>query len=48
MTGGKPPGVSNTVEMIKNSFSECKGDNGAKSASGNISSQALSACLAEN
>ncbi len=47
-TGGKPPGLSNIVEMIKNSFSEFKGDNGAKSASGYISCQALSACLVES
>ncbi len=40
MTGGKPPKVSNIVEMIKKSFSEFKGDNGVKSASGNVSSQA--------
>jgi hypothetical protein len=33
------------VEMIKNSFSEFKGNNGAN---GNVSSQALSACLAES
>jgi hypothetical protein len=45
---GKPPGVSNIVEIIKNSFSEFKGDNGAKSAGGNISIQALSASLAES
>jgi hypothetical protein len=45
MTGGKPPMVSNIVEMIKNSFSEFEGDNGAESVSGNVSSQALSACL---
>jgi hypothetical protein len=31
--------------MIKNSFSEFEGNNGAKSADGNVSSQALSACL---
>jgi hypothetical protein len=35
LAGGKPPEVSNIVEMIKNSFSEFKGDNGAISASGN-------------
>jgi hypothetical protein len=46
--GGKPPGVSNIVEVIKNSFFEFKGDNGAKSAGGNVSSQALRACLAKS
>jgi hypothetical protein len=46
--GGKPLGVSNIVEMIKNSLSEFKGDDGTKSAGGNVSSQALSACLAES
>jgi hypothetical protein len=46
--GGKPPGMSNIVEMIKNVFYEFVGDNGAKIACGNISSQALSACLAES
>jgi hypothetical protein len=40
--------VSNIVEMIKNSFSEFEGDNGVESASGNVTSQALSACLAES
>jgi hypothetical protein len=34
--------------MIKNFFSEFEGDNWAKIAGGNISSQALSACLAES
>jgi hypothetical protein len=46
-TGGEPPGVSKIVEMIKNDFSEFKGNNSAKIACGNISGQALSACLAE-
>jgi hypothetical protein len=46
--GGEPPGVSNIVEMIKYSFSEFEGDDGAKSARGNISSLALGTCLAEN
>jgi hypothetical protein len=40
--------VSNIVKLNKNGFSEFEGNNGAKSASGNISSQALSACLAES
>ncbi len=48
LTGGKPPGVSNIVEMIKNGFSEFEGDKGAKIACGNISNPALSACLAES
>ncbi len=48
MTGGEPPGVSNIVKMIKNAFSEFEGDNWAKIACGNISSQALSTCLAES
>ncbi len=42
------PGVSNVVKMIKNVFSEFEGNNWAKSACGNVSSQALSACLAES
>ncbi len=32
MTGGKPPGVSNIVEMLKDSFSDFEGDNGVKIA----------------
>jgi hypothetical protein len=48
MTGGEPPGVSDIVKMIKNVFSEFEGNNWAKIACGNISSQALSACLAES
>ncbi len=47
-TGGKPPGVSDIVKMGKNILSEFEGDNWAKSASGNVTSQALSACLAES
>jgi hypothetical protein len=47
-TGGEPPGVSDIVKMIKNVFSEFEGNNWAKIACGNISSQALSACLAES
>jgi hypothetical protein len=46
--GGEPPGVSNIVKMIKNVFSEFEGNNWVKIACGNISSQALSACLAES
>jgi hypothetical protein len=34
--------------MVKNAFSEFEGNNWAKIASGNVSSQALSACLAES
>jgi hypothetical protein len=34
--------------MIKNWFAEFEGDNWAEGAVGNISSQALSACLAES
>jgi hypothetical protein len=34
--------------MVKNGFSEFKEDSGVKIACGNISSQALSACLAES
>jgi hypothetical protein len=34
--------------MIKNGFSEFDGDHGAKTPIGNISTQALSACLAES
>jgi hypothetical protein len=48
MTGGEPPGVSNIVKMIKNVLSELEGDNWVKIACGNISSQALNACLAES
>jgi hypothetical protein len=52
MTGGEPLRLSNIVEMIKNGFSEFEGNNegnnGAESASGNVTSQALSACLAES
>jgi hypothetical protein len=44
--GGEPPGLSDIVKKIKIGFSEFTGDNGAKIACGNISSQALSACLA--
>jgi hypothetical protein len=40
--------MSNIVEIIKNVFSEFEGDNEAKIACGNISSQALSACLVES
>jgi hypothetical protein len=40
--------VSDIVKMIKNVFSEFEGDNWAKIACGNISSWALSACLAES
>ncbi len=46
-TGGEPPGVSNIVKMGKNIFAKFKEDNGAKIASGNVTSQALGACLAE-
>jgi hypothetical protein len=35
-------------ENDQNSFSEFEGDNGVESASGNVRSQALSACLAES
>ncbi len=45
--GGKPPRVSNIVKMIKNIFSEIEGNNWAKIACGNVSSQALRACLEE-
>ncbi len=48
MTEGKPPGVSDIVKMIKYVFSEFEGNNWAKIACGNISSQALSACQAES
>jgi hypothetical protein len=47
-TGGEPPRVSDIVKMVKNVFSEFEGNNWAKIACGNISSQALSACLAES
>jgi hypothetical protein len=47
-TGGEPPEVSNIVKMIKNDFPEFKGNNWVKIACGNISSQALIACLAES
>jgi hypothetical protein len=40
--------VSDIVKMIKNVFSEFEGDDWAKIACGNISSQALNACLAES
>jgi hypothetical protein len=46
--GGEPPGVSNILKMIKNVFSEFEGNNWVKIACGNISSLALSACLAES
>ncbi len=46
--GGKPPGVSNIVEMIKKGFSEFYGDHGAKIPYGNISTQVLSPCLTES
>jgi hypothetical protein len=36
------------MKMGKNIFSELDGYNWAKSASGNVTSQALSACLAES
>jgi hypothetical protein len=36
------------MKMGENIFSELEGDNWAKSASGNVTSQALSACLAES
>jgi hypothetical protein len=39
-TGGKPPRVSDNVKMVKNGFSESKGDNGVEIPCGNISSQA--------
>jgi hypothetical protein len=39
--------VSDIVKMGKNILSEFEGDNWAKSASGNVTRQALSACLAE-
>jgi hypothetical protein len=45
---GEPPVVSDIVKMIKNVFSELEGNNWAKIACGNISRQALSACLAES
>jgi hypothetical protein len=40
--------VSDIVKMVKNGFSEFKVNNWTKIACGNISSQALSACLAES
>jgi hypothetical protein len=40
--------VSNNVEIIKNSFAESEGDNGAESAGRNVPSQALIACLPES
>jgi hypothetical protein len=43
MMEGEPPGVSNNVKIIKNDFPEFKGNNWAKMACRNISSQALSA-----
>jgi hypothetical protein len=45
--GGEPPEVSNIMKMSKNIFSELKGNDWAKDASGNITSQVLSACLAK-
>jgi hypothetical protein len=47
MTGGEPPGVSNFVKMGKNIFAKFEGDIWAESASGNVTSQALGACLTE-
>jgi hypothetical protein len=46
--GGEPPGVSDIVKIIKNVFFEFEGNNWAKITCGNISSRALSACLAES
>jgi hypothetical protein len=46
--GGEPTGVSNIMKMVQNFFSELEGNNWAKIACGNVSSQALSACLAES
>jgi uncharacterized protein YejL (UPF0352 family) len=40
--------VSNVLKEIKNVFSKFEGNNWAKIACGNISSQVLSACLAES
>jgi hypothetical protein len=40
--------VSDILKNVINGFSEFEGDNGAKIACGNISSQALSTCLAES
>jgi hypothetical protein len=40
--------VSDIVKMVKNVFSEFEGNNWVKIACGNISSQALSTCLAES
>jgi hypothetical protein len=48
MMGCKPPWVCNIVKIIKNVFPEFEGNNWAKIACGNISSQALSACLVES
>ncbi len=36
------------IRLIKNVFSELEGNNWAKIACGNVSSQALSACMAES
>ncbi len=46
-TGGKPPRVINIVKVGKNILSKFEGGDWAKSASGNVTSQALSTCLAE-
>jgi hypothetical protein len=40
--------MSDNVKMVKNGLSEFEGDNREKIACGNISIQALSACLAES
>ncbi len=48
MTGGKPPGVSNIMKMIENVFSEFQWNNWTENSSGNITSQAMSTCLAES
>jgi hypothetical protein len=40
--------MSNIVKMVNNGFCEFKGNNWTKIACGNISSSALSACLAES
>jgi hypothetical protein len=40
--------MSNVVKMCKNIFPEFLGDNWLEDASGNVTSQALSACLAES
>jgi hypothetical protein len=48
MTGGKLPGVSNMMKMIENVFSQFQWNKWMEISGGNVTSQALSVCLAES